>query len=386
MINVTVLTKSLLTVGILAILLSCANSDEDDGELDMPISKNQEAVQIKVNPKISWKKFFSPPPNPVEFANLQKKLRQWPDDDSPSNLIKKARAQVMVGQMHAAEATYRQLLRADSQNIPGHIELAQLYLRTGELERCLSYLQRGKEIFDAQEAPQEDLVFQYRYTLALAYIKQGDEKKGHHILSELISINKTFTPAYAAMASSYLKRNKLDTAEFIAKRGLDRGHEDARLTNLLGVIAFKKNRLVEAKRWYDRALKSSPNFVPALINRASLSIMRSEYEAADMDLGRAIGLNPIHAEAHIIQGILHKRTGDYKQSELSFKKAIEIEPENGFARYNLGVLKAEFQGEYGEALRLFNEVLQVDHPEERLKDLARMSIESLQQNRLQFSN
>jgi Tfp pilus assembly protein PilF len=187
------------------------------------------------------------------------------------------------------------------------------------------------------------------------------------------------------MASSYLVRNKINSAIFIAKRGLDRGGEDPRLANLLGIVAQKNHRLVEAKRWYDRALDHSPGFVPALVNRANLSMRRGEYEAAHLDLMQALMLDPTHVEAHVTRGILAKKSGQTVKAEIAFQKAIELDPENGFARYNLGVLKAESQKDQGEALRLFNEVLQVEQSEDYLKDLARANIESLQQNRLEFT-
>lgn len=368
---------------------SSVPSNEEKQNLDIQIN-GKEAKNTKVNTnkskkEINWKQFFKPPPNPIQFANLKNKLKSWPEQGQPNNLIRKARAQNLVGQVKAAEASYRQLLRNEPDHIQGHIELAQLYLKVNQLERCFSYLSRVKEIFGALEFTDRNMRFQYRYTLALAYIQQGNRKKGHEILSELIYMDKAFTPAYAAMASSYLKQGKIKTAQFVAKRGIDRGQEDPRLLNLLGVIAFKRSRYVEAKRWYNRALDKTSDFVPALVNRANLSIFQGEYEAAKMDLEHALGLNPIHTEAYIIQGILLKKSGQYRQSELAFQKAIDLDPENGYARYNLGVLKAESLSDHGEALRLFNEVLQVERAEESLKDLARLNIESLQQNRLEFT-
>ena len=340
----------------------------------------------KQSARIGWQQFFAPPPDPEKFSNLKAKLQTWPQETEAKKLLQKARAHNMVGQINAAEATYRRLIRLHDSNIKGHLELAQLYLKTNRIDKCFSYLKATKDIFDSKEFPDQNMLFQYRYTLALAFIKKGNRKDGHLILSDLINLDKSFTPGYAAMASSYLQLDKIKAAKFIAKRGLDRGLEDPRLTNILGVIAKKEHNPIEARRWFDRALKKSPHFVPALVNRASDSLFRGEYDAARLDIEHAIKLNPILPEAYVVKGVYLKKTGQFTQAELAMQKAIMLDPENGYARYGLGTLKAQVSKDHGEALRLFNEVLQVKKSEAGLIELAKRNIESLQQSRIDPNN
>ena len=261
---------SILTLSLPLLISGCFLwGDDQQMDEDLDISAEKAAANA-LKPKkeiIHWQKFFKAPPTAKQMSLLQSKAKKWPSTNDPRQLTEKARTEMIVGEMDAAEATFRKLIRIEPHNLMAHVELAQLYLKTNNLERCFSYLRRSKELLADQEANKKEEVFQYRYTLALALIRQNNIKKGYTILSELISKDKTFAPAYAALASSYFNRGKVEVAEFIAKRGLDRGKEDPRLTNLLGVISFHKGHIVEAKRWYDRALKQSPNFVPALTNR-----------------------------------------------------------------------------------------------------------------------
>lgn len=387
-------------LGLVAMSFGCISLDDEDGQeqsLDVAIKPTSNATQLgqvkkeiaangPMNHVIDWQRFFRPPPNPAEFAGLKRKLIHWPEPKSLQGLLEQARAYGVTGDLKSSEAVYRQAIRRYSESITAHTEIAQTYLKMNNLDRCFSYLKRAKEILDEQEFNDRGELFHYRYTLALAYIKQRNEDAGHAILSELVALDKTFMPAYAALASSYFSNDKVEVAEFIAKRGIDRGKEVPSLVNLLGVIELKRGRYVEAKRWFDRALELQPYFGPALVNRANLHMFRGQLEAARGDLGLALSINPIHAEAYIVRGILEKRQGFFRRSEASFKRAIDIDPENGYARYNLAVLKAEELKDSGEALRLFNEVLQVQKAEDNLKELAKLNIESLQQNRLEFRN
>ena len=364
---------------VISLLLFNCSHDSDHENLDVPIDKKTNTESSEPT-ELEWQSYFKPPPSPSEFLNLKKKLISWPSPQSPGEMLAKARAQSVVGELKAAEATYRALLRSEGEHLLGHIELAQIYLKMKDLNRSFSYLVRAKEIIDETENPRTDLVIQYKYTLALAYIERSDFQKANKILAELIAIDSSFTPGYAAMASSYLRQNKEKAAEFVAKRGLDRGQEDPRLTNLLGVLEKERGQLVAARRWFDRALNQSPNFVPALVNRATIALSSGEYESTRLDLEKAISLQPTHVEAHIVLGILQRRTGEFKASEASFNRAIDLDPENAYARYNLGVLKSESLNQKSEALRLFTEVLQIDSKDPTLQERARLSIDSLKRS------
>jgi tetratricopeptide (TPR) repeat protein len=232
------------------------------------------------------------------------------------------------------------------------------------------------------EKPPLDQTFRYRYALALTYIQSQNRKKGHEILTELMERDPTFLPAYGALAQSYLEQEKLDVAEFIAKRGLDKGPDEPRLTNILAVIALRRNRLDDCKAWLQKTLAQNPDYVPALINRANLAIQRREYVIAENDLQRAATLEPLNSEVQIALGLLMKRTGRISHAKVALEKAVELDPQNAFARYHLAVVLSDDYKDRTGALQLFYDVLQADEKYSGLKNMAKVQIEAIRDSRL----
>ena len=52
----------------------------------------------------------------------------------------------------------------------------------------------------------------------MGYIERGDRAKGHKVLSDLISVEKSFIPAYVSLATSYIRGGKASVAEFVVRR------------------------------------------------------------------------------------------------------------------------------------------------------------------------
>jgi Tfp pilus assembly protein PilF len=212
----------------------------------------------------------------------------------------------------------------------------------------------------------------------LAYVSRGDREKGHKVLSDLIGIDKSFAPAYAALGASYMAVGRDSVAEFVVRRGLDRVQDSASLLNLLGVIMQKRKLADEARILFDKALQVSPAYSPALVNRAVLSTESMEFSAAEEDLLQALKLDPQNVDALVALGVVQKRQGNYSGAKTSFSKAVDIGPDNPYARFNLGVLFADQLKRPNEAVRLFREVTQTSGASVEVKDLARSYINELQ--------
>lgn len=358
--------------------VSCATTKTNPQKLDIDLKKdsNTERSQAK-NDSPEWQTLFKPTPNTAERQKIAAQLTFWKDSESPEVLLKKARAETALGLLKDAEASYRALLRRDENNVDGIMELSQLYLRMHRPERSIEYLASARDKIVAQAEPKEGVRYQFKYTLALAMLATGDNEKAHEILSELVAADKNFSPAYAALANSYLNQGNSEAAVFILQRGIDRGQEDPRLFNLLGVASEQRKQFDDAKSWYEKALAIGPTFFPALINRGNLSLQQGDIQQAKVDLERAASLAPDSVEAQVSLGILLKQQKQFSEAEQHLARAIEINPENGYARYNLALLLAEKAERSNEALRLFHEVIQAKEGNEELRGLAKLQIETL---------
>lgn len=378
---------------IIAALFACspfgANSDKNrsESELDVTMSPQQEQDENKdsnqnkqttKNPVIGWRDFFKPPPNVKERNILEKSILPSSSKSTPGQLLTDARSLLALGHLDKAEQAYHNLLRLAPEELQGMLELAMLYVRKQQTDNAFNLLEQIKENLSEAESVPNSFLFQYRYTLALAYELVDDTAKSHEILSDLIALDKTFTPGYAALASSYLKKNKLEVAEFIIHRGLDRGKEDPSLYNLLGVITERMGDLEKSQVWYDKSLSISPTFVPALVNKGILSIRKYDYENAENVLKKSLSLQRNHIEAHTALALVYMRTGKPKAAKILLEKVLEIDPQNSNSRYNLALLTLHSLDHPYQAMRLFYEVLQSSTENNSdLKELARSYIEDI---------
>ena len=105
-------------------------------------------------------------------------------------------------------------------------------------------------------------------------------------------------------------------------------------------------------------LKTDPSNFQA---RRELSILFADNgfnEEALSNLQYLVKYFPEDAEIHYNLGILHEKLKDYESAKISYKKAIEISPQEDFY-YNLGEVLVNLQ-EWDEAISAFKTVLKSD--------------------------
>jgi tetratricopeptide (TPR) repeat protein len=68
---------------------------------------------------------------------------------------------------------------------------------------------------------------------------------------------------------------------------------------------------------------------------AVASLRRGNLQQAVEDIKKAEGINDRDPDVHLIKGVIYFALKDYKESEASYKRAIELKPDYSEARYNL---------------------------------------------------
>lgn len=361
-------------------VLSCSSSKSDDMDL-VPMSKpGGDAVkpEISATAVIDWQRFFRQPPQPDERKIIAHQLDGWKESGGVEDLLKKGRNELSIGRISEAERTLREAARLDEDNMEVLLQLATVYIRKHDQNRSFEFLQRLHERIVSEDHVDPSVVLRYRYALALGYLMRGTHDKARGILTELIARDNAFTPAYAALAGSYLTSAKTDEAEFIAKRGLDRAKDDASLYNVLGVVADRRGRVEESEEWFRKALSLDASAVPVYVNRANLKIRTGRFPEAEDDLRAALMIAPQEVNSWVALGVCQRRQGRFDDARVSFNKAIDLHPDSASARFNLAVLIAEDFHEPAAALRLFHETVDTEDNDPRTKELASLYIHDLE--------
>lgn len=361
-----------------ACYLSCTTGKApgSDGKSDLDIRTDSDSAK---GTQPDWRALFKPAPNPSERVAIQKSLDAWHDTGSVQDLLKKARNEVALGKLVQAEVTLREALRRKDDNPETALELVQIYIRRRDSVRAFEMLAQVRDSIRASDRDQRVLLFKYRYNLAMAHLLRNDRERANVILTDLIAIDPKFGAGYAALASSYLSAGKSEIAEFIARRGLDRGVEDPALYNMLGLAMERQGRSGEAQASFDRALQLNAAHVPSLVNRGALAIRAGDCKEGVELLTRALAFAPSESAAYVGVGTCQRRSGDNDKASASFTKAIELDPENAVARYNLATILSEEKGREGEAVRLLQEVMQSSEENHEVRRMAASRLRDLEQ-------
>lgn len=368
--------KIVISIFITALAAGCSSKQELTSAVEM------EKPRAKVDPKtvpyeelLNWKNSYKTskqddsPSIAVEVASRAKSM-------SNAELLKEANSLLRQGERRKAKAYYHELVRLDPSNTQVLLELASLYLEENQVEESFSTLMEIKNLLNDEIRNDGSFVYKYRYTLAVAHLKRGENNKGHQYLSKLIAEDPSFAPAYATLAGNYVKLDKLSTAEFVAKRGLEKAGDDAALYNLLGVIERTRGTLETAETWFNKALEKDPNHIPSLVNRASVNIIRFEYETASKDVGKALSLNPFDVSALMMGSVILHKQDQLEAAKNILVKAVDIEPENAGARFNLALIEEKLERQTS-ARQLLEEVLQLEKKGSGLYEKAKLKLVEL---------
>ena len=370
--------SALFSFSALWLITSCAATLKPQKETGEELDIRSSPSEAKANAG-DWRPFFRGAPTPDERIAIQRSLDKWTDTGTVDGLLKKARNELAIGKLVQAEVTLREAIRRSDNNPETALELVQIYIRKRDSVRAFETLAQVRDVIRVSDRDHRELLFKYRYNLAMAHLLRGDRDRANSILTDLVAIDPKFASGYMALASSYLSAGKNEVAEFIARRGLDRGAEDAGLYNVLGLAIERQGRNSEALASYDRGLQLNPAHVPTLINRGAMAIRAGDCKEGQELMIRALSYSPAESNAHVGLGTCQRRSGNGPKAAKAFARAVELDPENATARYNLAMVYSEEKGREGEAIRLLREVLQSSEGNQEVKRLAQVRLRDLEQ-------
>ena len=125
---------------------------------------------------------------------------------------------------------------------------------------------------------------------------------------------------------------------------------------------------------FQDAIAKDPSFAPAYAGLAEAYAYRASIGDAEPDdlvkmrsaAERAIQLDPLLEEAHDAMGVVYARDGRWSQSEGSFRRAIELNPNSELTRLNYVIFLLWPLGRINEALQQVQSAERADPLSERL--------------------
>jgi tetratricopeptide (TPR) repeat protein len=138
------------------------------------------------------------------------------------------------------------------------------------------------------------------------------------------------------LAREMLQAGRLDAAEKIAQDVAEARANNADAVHLLGVIAYRRNKLERAIKLVERAIELAPGAASFHANLAEMYRLRGRPELGLAAGERAVSLDPSNVQAWNNLGIIQFDRGDFARSEICYRKAIAGQEDFAHAWNNLG--------------------------------------------------
>jgi serine/threonine-protein kinase len=134
-----------------------------------------------------------------------------------------------------------------------------------------------------------------------------------------------------------------------------------------GFPAVNRPTVKIAVGYFEQAIAKDPNYALAYAGIADAflamdnNIVAPEaYPRAKVAAEKAIALDPLLSEAQSAMASLHAREGAWQDAEQGFRRAIELNPNNAWARLGLGVSVLAMQGRFEEGLEEARHAVDLD--------------------------
>jgi len=148
---------------------------------------------------------------------------------------------------------------------------------------------------------------------------------------------------HADLGAAYLVHNKLDIAQQELERALELNPDDSQANNIMGLLQIRLKNDDKAEQHFRRAIREQPDNSDARNNFAVFLCERNRFEDADEQF-RAALKNPLYKspdQGNVNAGLCRLRAGDKKQAAAFFRAALQSNPRQATALYQMARLSFE---------------------------------------------
>lgn len=205
-----------------------------------------------------------------------------------------------------------------------------------------------------QRAVREDPQCTSGYTnLAIIQREQGgaQEEEALRNLRRALAIESDYLPAFNQMALLYYTRGlqrggkaSLDLAEVVCRQAQIINRNYAPIYNTWGLVKIEKGDVIEALRYFERAIQLDGSIFEAQMNFGAITQSFRGYEDARRAFTRASELRPNDYEAQIGLGAALRGLEQFPEAKARYERAKEIDASRPEAFYNLALLHQDYLG------------------------------------------
>jgi tetratricopeptide (TPR) repeat protein len=242
-----------------------------------------------------------------------------------------AEAYVVEGNSESALATYREVLRIDSNNASARLALAQSEVEKGRYKQSLELATPAAA--ELRQTPDGLLL------LATDYVNTGDHAAAARLANDWMQLNGVPEPWAIKFALLLAQNGAPPEAAQVLEHVKQPGHVSFELAfNLAGVYLLSNNAKLALEN-YDAALNVGPTSMPALTQAAAVAEKQRELERSLSYWMRAKKLEPDNPEILLGFGRVCLKMDLLDDAETALSKAAGLRPEDSGYQYLLASVR-----------------------------------------------
>lgn len=252
----------------------------------------------------------------VELKNAVQK-----NPDSPQARLMLGQIYLKVGLGAEAEKELSQAVKLGVSHESVKPQLGEALLLMGENKRLLD------EILPTEQTSKTNLARIYQLR-ADALLKLGKLKDACNLFNQSLDIDKSNPAIYWGLAQcAVADRNPAKAREWL-DIALNIQDRQAQTWNLTGHLEQLEKNIDAALAAYSNALRSDPENLEALQNRAIVYIKSGRNEAAQADINVIRKLYPKSIGAHYLQALLKFRENKFSEARDALQETLKTAPEH----------------------------------------------------------
>jgi Tfp pilus assembly protein PilF len=204
--------------------------------------------------------------------------------------------------------------------------VGEAYLVEGNLIAALRELKKAELL-----NPDDHIT---HYDLGLVYLSRERYDQAIQHFERAVQLKPDYAPAINSLGNAYAAKQDWDKAI----QAYERIAEDAfygtpyfALSNL-GLAYYHKKDFVQAEKYFNEALKLSPEFVQALGGLGMTYNAIGRYPEAVAKLSKAVQKDPNYAPLHFQLGKAYTGLNNKRMAQAEFQQVLKLAPDSPLAR------------------------------------------------------
>jgi tetratricopeptide (TPR) repeat protein len=232
--------------------------------------------------------------------------------------------------LDVALAEFQEAVKLDPMYAPGHYRLAMAHKEMGNLEAAADALQEAVRLDPSEVEP----IFQLGEVYRL--LKRSTQAIRAYLMA--CDLDPRSFDMRFRLATCYHQSGDLEAAIDNYRESINLSPRSAAARSNLGAALAAQGNDYEAIKAYKESLECEGAQPVVLVNLATVYLKQERWTTAQRTLSTALKMDPDLAVAHERIGYALWRVGELEPAAESYRRAIDLDPQNAAALAGYGVV------------------------------------------------